>query len=351
MVKYIFLGCLFLVINCNIAFAQSQEYTDYKPLYRKWKDNYILDKIEYKKSTTIFYFRFVCESGHRATFYEPGHESAWYLKGKNGKDYKLKAVKNIRRNVELLVSNLTTEKEYLSLEGFGYTTFSCEVHFERLPNTEKVVDLIEGEGFEEDKSHFNCFEVSLKTWDNKELGKVEDSKEKIEKFENKFGIANKEPKKEPKVEPKKEPVVKVDTLKVENKPLPDPNNPYPNRRVRNKADMRCNEKLVLDKIKFKDNTTDYKEMVQCQTAVYLVYEYMRDNPKTTATVIGNADVFGPKDRNLELSKQRAIKIQRWLSSMGISPNRLNIEYHGSEQPIVKEGSALNRRVEIYIKCN
>jgi outer membrane protein OmpA-like peptidoglycan-associated protein len=92
-------------------------------------------------------------------------------------------------------------------------------------------------------------------------------------------------------------------------------------------------------------------MVQCQTAVYLVYEYMRDNPKTTATVIGNADVFGPKDRNLELSKQRAIKIQRWLSSMGISPNRINIEYYGSEQPIVKEGSELNRRVEIYIKCN
>jgi outer membrane protein OmpA-like peptidoglycan-associated protein len=350
MLKYIFLGCLFLLINCNIAFAQSQEYTDYKPVYRKWRNNYILDKIDYEKSTTIFYFRFVSDSGHRATFFEPGHESAWYLKGKNGKDYKLKAVKNIRMNGELLVSNLTSEKEYQA-EGIGYTTFSCEVHFERLPNTEKVVDLIEGEGYVDDRYHFNCFEVALKTWDNKELGKIEDSQKNIEKFENKFGIANKEPNKETKVEPKKEQVDKVDTPKVEYKLLPDPNNPYPNRRVRNKTDIRCDEKLVLDKIKFKDNTTDYKEMVQCQTAVYLVYEYMHDNPNTTATVIGHTDVFGPKDRNLELSKQRAIKIQRWLSSMGISPNRLNIEYHGSEQPIVKEGSALNRRVEIYIKCN
>ena len=59
MPKYIFLGCLnlLLLINFNVAFAQSQEYSDYKPVYRKWQDNYILDKIEYKKSTTIFYFR------------------------------------------------------------------------------------------------------------------------------------------------------------------------------------------------------------------------------------------------------------------------------------------------------
>jgi len=358
---YAFLNLL-LLVNIDHAFAQPKEFTDYKPVYRKWQDSYIVDKIEYTKTSTIFYFRFVCKSGQgtNAIFYEPGGQDPWYLRGKSGKNYQLKAVKNIRRNSELLVSNLTSQREFTSLDGFGYTVFSCEVHFERLPNTEKSADFIEGEGHEFSQNHFNCFDVVLKTWDDKELGKIDDSKEKIEKFENKFGITNTDikiqpkvlPKVEPKVEPKKDPViVKVDTPKVENKPLPDPNNPYPNRRVRNKADMRCNEKLVLDKIKFQDNTTDFKEMVQCQTAVYFVYEYMRDNPKTTATVIGHTDVFGPKDRNLELSKQRAIKIQRWLSSMGISPNRINIEYYGSEQPIVKEGSELNRRVEIYIKCN
>jgi outer membrane protein OmpA-like peptidoglycan-associated protein len=355
MSKYIFLGCLnlLLLLNLNVAFAQVQEYTDHKPVFRKWRDNYILDKIEYTKTSTIFYFRFVCEKGHRAIFYEPGHESAWYLKGKAGKSYKLKAVKNIRRNSANLVSNLTSEKEFLSIDGYDYTTFSCEVHFERLPNAEKVVDLIEGEGYENDEGHFNCFDVALKTWDNKELGKVEDSKEKIEKFEDKFGIPKTDkPKVEPKVEPKKDPVVvKIDTPKIEQKSLPDANNPYPIRRIRNKSDIVCSEKLVLDKVQFQDNTTDMKGLVECQRTLRYVYEYMTDNPKSTATIIGHSDVFGPKERNLELSKQRAIKIQRYLSSLGINPSRIDIEFHGSQEPIVKEGSVLNRRVEVFIKCN
>jgi outer membrane protein OmpA-like peptidoglycan-associated protein len=363
MSKFIFFGLLNLLffISFNKSFAQSQEYSDYKPVYRKWRDNYILDKIEYTKTSTIFYFRFVCENGHRAIFYEPGHESAWYLKGQSGKNYNLKAVKNIRRNSTMLVTKLTSEKEYTSIEGYDYTTFSCEVHFERLPNSEKVVDLIEGEGYENDEGHFNCFNVALKTWDNKELGKAEDSKEKIQNFENKFGIPNSEkpkvepkiePKVEPKVEPKKDPVVvKIDTPKVEQKSLPDANNPYPIKRIRNKNDIVCNEKLVLDKVQFQDNSTDMKGLVECQQSLRFVYEYMIDNPNSTVTIIGHTDVFGPKDRNLELSKQRAIKIQRYLSSMGIKPSRIDIEYFGSEQPIVIEGSMLNRRVEINIKCN
>jgi outer membrane protein OmpA-like peptidoglycan-associated protein len=339
MSKFIFFGLLNLLffIGFNESFAQSQEYSDYKPVYRKWQDNYILDKIEYTKSSTIFYFRFVCDSIHFAIFYEPGHEMAWYIKGKKGNNYKLKAVKNIRRNGVIMVKNLTSEKEFQTIKGYEYTTFSCEVHFDRLPNTEKIVDLIEGEGFKNDKTHFNCFDVALKTWDNKELGKVEDSEEKIEKFEDKFGIPKTD---KPKVEPK-----------VEPKPLPDANNPYPIKRIRNKRDIVCNEKLVLDKVQFQDNTTDMKGLVDCQRTLRYVYEYMTDNPKSTATIIGHSDVFGPIDRNLELSKQRAIKIQRYLSSLGINPSRIDIEYYGSQEPIVKEGSPLNRRVEIIIKCN
>jgi outer membrane protein OmpA-like peptidoglycan-associated protein len=364
MSKLIYLSLLNLILlfNVNLTFAQTQEYTDHKPVYRKWQDSYILDKIEYTKTSTIFYFRFVCRSGQytNAIFYEPGGESAWYLRGKSGKNYNLKAVKNIRRNSELMVSNLTSKKEYSSLEGFGYTVFSCEVHFDRLPNSEKSVDFIEGIGFENAENHFNCFDVILKTWDDKELGKIDDSKEKIQKFENKFGITNTdikiqpkiEPKIEPKVEPKKDPViVKVESPKVVTQPLPDPNNPYPIRRIRNKSDVRCNEKMVLDNVQFQDNSTDFIGMVQCQQTMRIVYEYMMLYPKTTATIIGHSDVFGSSDRNLELSKERATKIQRYLSSMGISPNRINIEYHGSKQPIKKEGSPLNRRAEIFIKCN
>jgi hypothetical protein len=190
MSKFILLGILnlFLFLNFNEAFGQLQEYTDHKPVYRKWQDSYIIDKIEYTKSSTIFYFRFVCRSGQytNAIFYEPGNEAAWYLMGKNGKDYTLIALKNIRRNNELLLSNLTFQRDFPSLEGSGFTVFSCEAHFRRLPKSEKVVDFIEGKGFEAEENHFNCFDIVIKGWNDKNLGDIQDSKEKIEKFQNKF---------------------------------------------------------------------------------------------------------------------------------------------------------------------
>jgi outer membrane protein OmpA-like peptidoglycan-associated protein len=345
-------------------FAQnSQEYTDYKPEYTKWQEGYILDKIDYTSSSTILYFRFVFRSGMgvSAIFYPPGGESPWYLKGKSGKNYYLKTIKNIRRNSELLVSNLIKTLEFPSLNGFGYTVFSCEVHFDRLPNTEKAVDLIEGVGFERDPNHFNCFNIKLKTSEDKDLGEIKDSENNVQKFENKFGIVNQNPKPTPKVEPRtdnpKDIVSNTPPKKEEIKPevkktspKPDPNNPYPSPRLRSASDIECGKKLVVDAIQFQDNTTDLVGMVECQTMIQVILKYMTDNPKSTAIIIGHTDVFGPFERNMELSKQRAVKIQRWLSSLGIDPKRITVEYHGPKKPIKKEGSPLNRRVEIVINC-
>ena len=41
----------------------------------------------------------------------------------------------------------------------GYTIFSCEVHFARLPDDMNEADLIEGVGQEFNRRHFNCFNV------------------------------------------------------------------------------------------------------------------------------------------------------------------------------------------------
>ncbi len=79
----------------------SHSYTDHKPQYRKWLDSYILDKIEYTPNSTIFFFRFVCtnESSGGATFYPPGGEWAWFLKGRDvQKSFQITAVKNVRRD-------------------------------------------------------------------------------------------------------------------------------------------------------------------------------------------------------------------------------------------------------------
>ena len=104
----------------------------------------------------------------------------------------------------MMARHLRSKGEYMSLDGFGYTVFSCEVHFERLPNDVKTADFIEGRGHEFDQNHFNCFNVKLKTWNDESLGKIADSEENVRKFERKFGVnTNKKPKPKPKPKPRR----------------------------------------------------------------------------------------------------------------------------------------------------
>lgn len=364
---------LFLSCWLSAPLLAQKEYTDHKPVYRKWQDNYILDKIEYTKNETIFYFRFVCRSGQgiSAIFYPPGGEAPWYLRAKDGRSFNLKAIKNIRRNSQMMARHLRSKGEYMSLDGFGYTVFSCEVHFERLPNDVKTADFIEGRGHEFDQNHFNCFDVKLKTWNDESLGKIADSEENVRKFERKFGVnTNKKPKPKPKVEPKVEP--KDPIAKVEPKPKPKPKvepkkeptpKPIPKTpkipaseepggvaRVRSAEDVVCGQALVLDGLQFQDGTTDFKGMVKCKQVLHYVFDFMEKHPNSKLTVIGHTDIFGDKERMKELSKKRAYKVQRWLSMMGISPWRIEIEYYGLEKPLLPEGGALNRRVEVQLSC-
>lgn len=166
------------------ASAQKTDYTDYKPSYRKWQDKYILDKISYTSSRTIFYFRYVSTYDYgSATFYGPKMDLAWFLKNtaKPSEVFDMIEIKNIAINgrVQLAALSTAVSKSFASRKG---DVFTCEVHFPRLPNTVKVVDFIEGRGAERNENHFNCFDVKLKTWED-DLGTTDDLKETILKFE------------------------------------------------------------------------------------------------------------------------------------------------------------------------
>ncbi len=108
--------------------------------------------------------------------------------------------------------------------------------------------------------------------------------------------------------------------------------------------------MVLDKLKFHDNTTQFKGMIAARRTVNLIFQYMKDNPSSTLTLYGHTDIFGPKERNMELSKSRVIKIQRWLTMYGIHPRRISYEWFGPEQPLNPAGSPINRRVEVLLHC-
>ena len=332
---YYFSLFAFVLFFYNTANAQdAHNYTDHKPQYRKWLDSYILDKIKYTPNSTIFYFRFVCDNAKSggATFYPPGGESPWYLKGRGiDKEYDITAVKNIRRDGILVKDNVVSESFHTApLSKVGHTIFSCEVHFERLDDDMKEADLIEGRGQEFNRRHFNCFNIKLKTWQD-DLGSEDDSKEIVKQFEEKYTgkstAVNEAPKK------------------------PTDSYPTTTKRLRTEKDLACNETLILDQIKFHDNSTKFKGMIAANKTLFLLFNYMRDNPNVKLMLYGHSDIFGSKDRNLELSKQRVIKIQRWLTMYGIKAHRIDYKWFGSEKPLIKKGDIINRRVEIKLTCS
>jgi outer membrane protein OmpA-like peptidoglycan-associated protein len=328
----------FFVVFSTVICAQ-RNYTDHKPQYTIWEhdtDQYIIDKIAYTETSTVIYFRFVCDNVDRSgstSFHPPGGRYAWYLKGRNvSKNVALKAVKNVRRNGVLVKKSVEKEVFYSGLVGkTGHTVYSCEVHFPRLPDGLKEADLIEGKGQESNRSHFNCFRIQLKTWED-DLGTKKDSDKTIDDFEKKYTTK----KSVEKVEEKKE------ISKKKNKSVP--------KSLHTLEDITCGGRLLLDKIQFHDNSTNYKGMVEAQKVLEHLVTYLVQNPAAEVTLHGYTDVFGNKERNLELSKARVVKIQRWLTMRGIPQRRIQYEAHGSASPIYPEGDVINRRVEIAIKC-
>ena len=79
---------------------------------------------------------------------------------------------------------------------------------------------------------------------------------------------------------------------------------------------------------------------------------LKEYPKSNILVEGHTDGAGPEDYNMDLSKQRATSVSKYLASQGIDQNRLTTKWYGENQPIgdntTKVGKAKNRRVELAI---
>ena len=325
-----------ILMSESISAQTAHNYTDHKPQYRKWLDSYILDKIEYTPTSTVFYFRFVCDNANSggATFYPPSGESPWYLRGRDvKKEVDITAVKNVRRDGVLIKEDVSTEAFHADPPSkVGHSIFSCEVHFPRLEDDMKEADLIEGRGQEFNRRHFNCFNVKLKTWNDADLGDEKDSKTVVENFEKKYVQPNTNV-------PPTETITTATT-----KPLGSKN-------LHSSEDLACDQLQFLDNIKFHDNSAKFKGMIAANKTLNIIFNYLRDHPNSRISLYGHSDIFGPEERNMELSKQRVIKIQRWLSMYGIKQHRIDYEWFGPKKPLIKEGSILNRRVEVEIHCD
>lgn len=71
------------------------------------------------------------------------------------------------------------------------------------------------------------------------------------------------------------------------------------------------------------------------------------------SVIGHSDRVGTREKNYELSLDRARRIKEVLASKGVDPRAMEVESHGEDNPLVKTADEVpepkNRRVEVYIR--
>lgn len=83
-----------------------------------------------------------------------------------------------------------------------------------------------------------------------------------------------------------------------------------------------------------------------------IVKVLTDAPDMRLRIEGHTDNEGGDDANLELSRQRAMAVQRYLVSKGIAANRLEAIGYGETKPIdtnrIPQGRQRNRRVEFHI---
>jgi len=77
--------------------------------------------------------------------------------------------------------------------------------------------------------------------------------------------------------------------------------------------------------------------------------------KTEVNILGHTDSTGSNSFNQNLSEKRSASVKNYLSSLGISNNRLKTQGLGETDPVMdndsKKGRQMNRRVEIVIVAN
>ncbi|MFI5264832.1 MAG: OmpA family protein, partial [Candidatus Kapaibacterium sp.] len=83
-----------------------------------------------------------------------------------------------------------------------------------------------------------------------------------------------------------------------------------------------------------------------------VVRLLHVRPTMTLRIEGHADASGIREKNQELSIQRAEAVKRYLIQSGIEAGRLQTQGYGDARPIADnstdEGRRLNRRIEFVI---
>ena len=79
---------------------------------------------------------------------------------------------------------------------------------------------------------------------------------------------------------------------------------------------------------------------------------MKDSPKVEIQLEGHTDNVGNPEANMKLSQSRVDAVKKYITSKGVSKNRVQTKAFGGSKPIAKENTeearAKNRRVEMRV---
>ncbi|MFD2720204.1 OmpA family protein [Hymenobacter monticola] len=114
--------------------------------------------------------------------------------------------------------------------------------------------------------------------------------------------------------------------------------------------VRSGRSVVLNNLFFDTNKYDLKP--QSRTELNRLIEFMRQYRDVQIEVSGYTDNVGSPEANIQLSQRRAQSVVEYLSSHGVSSNRLRSKGYGEGHPLVANDTEahrqLNRRIELHI---
>ncbi len=103
-------------------------------------------------------------------------------------------------------------------------------------------------------------------------------------------------------------------------------------------------------IAFEPSSADFSS--GSQLALEDLASLLKTHPERRIKIAGHTDASGNKQKNLELSRDRARAVTGYLISQGIPREQLLAQGYGSSQPIAsndtEDGRARNRRIEVIV---
>lgn len=343
------------------------EYIDYLPKYQQVSQSFIISKIAYTPQEIILFFHCVVNKDNDTLrFYGQDRSLVWYLSNQSraesstSSDYKQSAqVYNIRLNDELIRAKLN-KRSNTDLAGQRGDIISCEIHFKKNKTPLRSLHLLGGDCFLADptKARFNCLGILMKS---KESGLLSNPKQMLSNFDRFYSQSDYV----------KYPDIKESTTlaqqatldkkaigqKVEMNKDPfekhlQPINYMPHMLI-GQEDFKCNERVIMTDVHFHEKRPDFISRSKALASLNLLIDYLKVYEDSKVAIHAHTDIHGNAFSNLEISNKHAQAVKKVLLSKGIDTNRIIAIHHGGAQTLLryKNGSAMNRRVEVEILCN